>query len=69
MSAAGFDHKKMYVQFQGKIVRSMWRGSKKTPALEAQHAFMNEARPEVYDPACTKTAWDRTLKFLKTALT
>ena len=35
---------------------------------EAHHAFMNEARPEVYDPACAKTAWERTLKFLKTAL-
>ena len=30
---------------------------------------MNEARPEVYDPACAKTAWERTLKFLKQALT
>jgi hypothetical protein len=36
---------------------------------EAHHAFMNEARPEVYDPACAKTAWERTLKFLKKALT
>ena len=35
---------------------------------EAHHAFMNEARPEVYDRACAKTAWERTLKFLKTAL-
>jgi carboxymethylenebutenolidase len=35
---------------------------------DAQHAFMNEARPEVYDPACAKTAWQRTLKFLKKAL-
>lgn len=36
---------------------------------DAQHAFMNEARPEVYDPACAGTAWERTLKFLKKALT
>ncbi len=35
---------------------------------DAQHAFMNEARPEVYDPASAKLAWDRTLKFLKNAL-
>jgi len=35
---------------------------------DAQHAFMNEARPEVYDPASAKLAWDRTLKFLKRAL-
>jgi carboxymethylenebutenolidase len=34
---------------------------------DAQHAFMNEARPEVYDPANAKLAWDRTLKFLKNA--
>lgn len=34
----------------------------------AHHAFMNEARPEVYDAACAKQAWDRTLKFLSKAL-
>ncbi|MFN7955664.1 MAG: dienelactone hydrolase family protein [bacterium] len=32
---------------------------------DAQHAFMNEARPEVHDPVCAKQAWDRTLKFLR----
>jgi len=36
---------------------------------EAHHAFMNEAHPEVYDAASAKTAWERTLKFLKKALT
>ena len=36
---------------------------------DAQHAFMNEARPEVYDAASAKLAWDRTVKFLKSALT
>jgi carboxymethylenebutenolidase len=35
---------------------------------DAQHAFMNEARPEVYDAASAKLAWDRTLTFLKKAL-
>jgi carboxymethylenebutenolidase len=35
---------------------------------DAQHAFMNESRPEVYDAPSTKLAWDRTLKFLKKAL-
>ena len=29
---------------------------------------MNESRPEVYDAASAKLAWDRTLKFLKNAL-
>jgi carboxymethylenebutenolidase len=35
---------------------------------EADHAFMNEARPEVYDPASAKLAWGRTLTFLHKAL-
>ncbi len=35
---------------------------------KAQHAFMNEARPEVYDAQSAKTAWERTLTFLKQAL-
>jgi carboxymethylenebutenolidase len=35
---------------------------------DAQHAFMNESRPGVYDAAGAKLAWDRTLKFLKHAL-
>lgn len=35
---------------------------------DAHHAFMNEARPEVYDAACAKSAWERTLTFLKKAL-
>jgi carboxymethylenebutenolidase len=35
---------------------------------DAQHAFMNEARPEVYDAACAKLAWDRNMAFLKTHL-
>lgn len=34
---------------------------------DAQHAFMNEARPQVYDPVSAKTAWERTLEFLKKA--
>jgi dienelactone hydrolase len=29
---------------------------------------MNEARPQVYDAASAKMAWDRTLAFLKKAL-
>ncbi len=31
---------------------------------EAQHAFCNERRPEVYNAAAAKKAWDRTLEFL-----
>lgn len=35
---------------------------------DAQHAFMNETRPEVYDAAAAKQGWDRGLAFLKTHL-
>jgi carboxymethylenebutenolidase len=35
---------------------------------DAQHAFMNEDRPQVYDGLSAKTAWDRTLRFLKNEL-
>jgi carboxymethylenebutenolidase len=34
---------------------------------DARHAFMNESRIEAYDAQVAKTAWDRTLKFLKQA--
>jgi carboxymethylenebutenolidase len=30
---------------------------------KAQHAFLNEARPEVYDAAAAKLAWERALEF------
>ena len=35
---------------------------------DAHHAFMNEARPEVYDAQSAKSAWDRTLKFLSQSI-
>jgi len=35
---------------------------------DAQHAFMNEQRPEVFHPASAKQAWDRSLAFLKANL-
>jgi carboxymethylenebutenolidase len=35
---------------------------------DAQHAFMNETRTQVYDAASAKLAWDRTLKFLRKAM-
>ena len=33
-----------------------------------QHAFFNDTRPEVYDAAVAKTAWDRTLALFRTHL-
>jgi carboxymethylenebutenolidase len=32
---------------------------------DAQHAFANERRPEVHNPAATQLAWDRTLAFVR----
>lgn len=32
---------------------------------DAQHAFGNDRRPEVYDAAATKLAWERTLRFVR----
>jgi len=35
---------------------------------DASHAFFNDDRPEVYDPAASKDAWARTLAFLRQEL-
>lgn len=32
---------------------------------EADHAFMNDTRPEVYSPEAAKLAWDRSVAFLR----
>ena len=32
---------------------------------EAQHAFCNETRPDVYSPENCQLAWSRTLEFAK----
>lgn len=32
---------------------------------DAAHAFFNERRPEVFDPAASALAWDRTIAFLR----
>jgi len=39
-------------------------GSMKVEVYEADHAFANDTRPEVYAPDAAKLAWDRTVAFL-----
>jgi carboxymethylenebutenolidase len=42
----------------GKVPYELYR-------YDAQHAFFNEARPEVYDAQASLLAWDRTVSFLE----
>ncbi|MEN9201681.1 MAG: dienelactone hydrolase family protein [Thermostichus sp. DG_1_6_bins_120] len=46
---------------QGQVPFTLYR-------YEAQHAFMNDTRPEVYDAAAATLAWERLLSFLDTQL-
>ncbi|APR84898.1 Dienelactone hydrolase family protein [Minicystis rosea] len=39
-------------------------GNAKVEIYEADHAFMNDTRPEVYAPEQAKLAWDRAVEFL-----
>jgi carboxymethylenebutenolidase len=39
-------------------------GAMKVEVHEADHAFMNDTRPEVYAPEAAKLAWDRAVAFL-----
>jgi carboxymethylenebutenolidase len=41
------------------------RASFELHRYDASHAFANENRPEVHDPAATKIAWDRSIDFLR----
>lgn len=40
-------------------------GAMELCVYDAEHAFVNDTRPEVYDPAAAKLAWDRTVAFLQ----
>jgi carboxymethylenebutenolidase len=40
-------------------------GSMELHVYEADHAFFNDTRPEVHDPAAAKLAWERTIAFLR----
>ena len=35
---------------------------------DADHAFFNDERPEVYDPAAAADAWSRTIAFFRREL-
>jgi carboxymethylenebutenolidase len=50
------------------IKRAIEKAGKTTMQLEvydAQHAFVNDTRPEVYSADNAKRAWERTIAFLK----
>jgi carboxymethylenebutenolidase len=40
-------------------------GSMKVEVYEADHAFVNDTRPEVYNPDAAKLAWSRSIDFIK----
>ena len=40
-------------------------GSVEAHYYDADHAFFNDTRPTVYDKQCARTAWERTLEFLR----
>ncbi|MFI5311424.1 MAG: dienelactone hydrolase family protein [Gemmatimonadales bacterium] len=43
-------------------------GSFELYEYDTVHAFFNDARPQVYNAACAKLAWERTLQFLRSVL-
>jgi carboxymethylenebutenolidase len=43
-------------------------GSMTVHLYEADHAFVNDTRPDVYSPENAKLAWERSMKFLHTHL-
>jgi carboxymethylenebutenolidase len=40
-------------------------GAMELNVYDAEHAFMNDTRPEVYSPDSAALAWDRTITFLR----
>jgi carboxymethylenebutenolidase len=48
------------IEAAGKLVQAHF--------YDADHAFFNDTRPEVYDLKSAELAWHRTLKFLRSAL-
>ena len=40
-------------------------GTMEVHVYDADHAFVNDTRPEVHDPENARLAWERTVAFLK----
>ncbi len=47
------------------LIQEGWGLKMELHLYDADHAFMNETRPDVYNAGCAKTAWDRARSFLK----
>jgi carboxymethylenebutenolidase len=43
-------------------------GSMELHVYEADHAFVNDTRPEVHDPESARLAWERSVAFLRAHL-
>ena len=52
------------------LIHSIEENGKSVEAhfYDADHAFFNDTRPEVYNPEAADLAWRRTLKFLNSAI-
>jgi carboxymethylenebutenolidase len=48
----------------GKQIQSAIKGME-LHVYDAQHAFCNDRRPEVYNPEATKQSWDRAVAFIR----
>lgn len=49
-------------------LRSLGKEAEFHVYADAEHAFFNDTRPEVYDAAASATAWQRTIDFLRARL-
>ena len=59
------DHAKPSSAEEIKQIVTKGGGSMELHVYDAQHAFANDTRPEVYDENSAKLAWDRTIAFFE----